>query len=195
MNKLVLQNWVTNLPLMQQAVLLNCLRGPDGFPKEHPVKPVIRWYRRCILISAFRGIAINNPIDPDGGSYTGPSLGYHQLQVASRFTKKLKIIGGSSEDWYEPMLHVFDLFYERRDEYNLHFYQHFMHGAQIIGYEHPEVAISAWWNFVYKKMVNGLHLNPESSEELNKRLGDNRKDWLARSDPTEHKGVNLGDGS
>ena len=49
----VLQDWVMNLTFMQQSVLLTSLRAPDGIRKDHPVKVLCRWLRRCILISAF----------------------------------------------------------------------------------------------------------------------------------------------
>ena len=31
----VLQDWVSDLPMMQQTVLLTAVRGPDGLPKYH----------------------------------------------------------------------------------------------------------------------------------------------------------------
>lgn len=58
---------------MQQSVLLAAVRGPDGVHKEHPVKGMLRWYRRCILISAFDKRALTSPIDPGGGKFTGPT--------------------------------------------------------------------------------------------------------------------------
>jgi len=40
---------------MQQSVLLTAVRGPDGLPKYHSSKYLLRWYRRCILLSAMDG--------------------------------------------------------------------------------------------------------------------------------------------
>lgn len=57
----VLQNWVTDLTFMQQTVLISAVRGPDGLRKDHPVKILLRWYRRCILISAFDKKALTDP--------------------------------------------------------------------------------------------------------------------------------------
>lgn len=71
--KSALQDWVMLLPIMQQSVLMSAIRGPDGIAKKHKCKPLIRWFRRCILLSAFEGIAIDNPYHPGGGSFTGPS--------------------------------------------------------------------------------------------------------------------------
>lgn len=56
-----LQDWVINLPLMQQSVLISAIRGPDGVAKKHKCKPLVRWFRRCVLVSAFDGAAITDP--------------------------------------------------------------------------------------------------------------------------------------
>jgi hypothetical protein len=66
------QAWVSQISIMQQSVLLSAIRGPDGVGKFHKCKPLIRWYRRCVLISAFDGCVIDHPFAPGGGSFTGP---------------------------------------------------------------------------------------------------------------------------
>jgi hypothetical protein len=73
MTKSVLQDWVSDLTFMQQSVLLTAVRGPDGTPKYHPSKFIVRWFRRSILMSSFAGRAILNPYEPDGGSFYGPA--------------------------------------------------------------------------------------------------------------------------
>jgi hypothetical protein len=45
----VLQDWVCELPLMQQTVLVVALRGPDNVDKNHIGKFLLRWMRRCVL--------------------------------------------------------------------------------------------------------------------------------------------------
>jgi hypothetical protein len=47
----VVRDWVAALSLMQQSVLLTAIRGPDGVPKYHPSKYIVRWYRRAVLRS------------------------------------------------------------------------------------------------------------------------------------------------
>lgn len=66
---------------------------------------------------------------------------------------------------------VADDFIETRDEYTLYFYMHFMHAAEIIGYKHPDNRIAAWWRDLYFRMVNALHLYPESELSMEGRLG------------------------
>lgn len=87
----VVQPWVGDLTMMQQSVLLTAVRGPDGLAKYHPVKYVLRWYRRCILLSSFLGQVVDNPIVLDGGSFLGPSV-----QVAADR-------GTTAIAWWEPM--------------------------------------------------------------------------------------------
>lgn len=166
----VLQDWVSNLSIMQQSVLLCAVRGPDGFAKHHACKPLLRWYRRCVLISAFDGKALINPYEKGGGSFTGPSC---------------KDSEPRKDCWEESMIEAVDEFIGSRDEYHLHFYMHFIHAAEIIGYKHPDDRIRDFWNSLYIRMVQSLHMVPETEEMMDGRLGDNEEGWLARSDTSE----------
>ena len=71
---IVTQEWTHSLPMMQQTVLLTAIRGADNSPKYGQPKMLIRWYRRCILLSAMDGKVLNDPCSHNGGSFTGPSL-------------------------------------------------------------------------------------------------------------------------
>ncbi len=79
----VLQDWVVGLPMMQQTVLLTAIRGPDNIAKYGEIKLLLRWFRRCVLLSALDGKVLDNPYDPAGGSFTGPScvIGDWQSQM------------------------------------------------------------------------------------------------------------------
>jgi hypothetical protein len=57
------------------------------------------------------------------------------------------------------------------DGYPMHFIMHTAHAAEIIGYKHPHKKHRDWWLKFYKKVVVGLHLNPEAEEQLDVRLG------------------------
>jgi hypothetical protein len=57
------------------------------------------------------------------------------------------------------------------DSYPMHFIMHTAHACEIIGYKHPEPTIRAYWIAFYKKVVKGLHLNPETEEQIDVRLG------------------------
>lgn len=55
-----------------------------------------------------------------------------------------------------------------------HFYSHLMHAYEVVGYEHPEKEIRDYCRYVYRKLVENLHLSPESREAMNARLTEDR---------------------
>lgn len=153
----VLQEWVLGLSYMQQSVLIAGVRGPDGIRKNHPVKVLCRWLRRCFLISAFDGKAILDPYAPGGGSFTGPC----------------------KTDQVTGLEHAIQLYLESVDEIPHHFQLHLMHAAEILGYKHPAPDIREWWNKFYLKVVKDAHLNPETVADMDDRLCDIEKNWRA----------------
>lgn len=153
--------------MMQQSVLLTTVRGPDGLPKYHPTKYVLRWYRRCILLSAMDGRVLTDPIEPNGGSFTGPSVAPNPDAVP----------------WEALMVQRVDGYMAALDEVPLHFHLHLMHAVEILGYKHPDRRIGDWWRHLYFRFVDDMHLNREMPEQLEARLGDTREGWLARADP------------
>lgn len=168
----VIQLWVTRLTYMQQAVLLACVRGPDNTEKYHACKYLVRWYRRCILLSSMDGEVIDNPEDPRGGSFTGPSI------------LDLDIDDLPSTPWYlrKNMKEVIDKYIQSLDVLPHHYQMHFLHGAEIIGYKHPDATIAGWWRDLYVRLVRDMHLRPESEEAMDERLGDNRAGWEKHAD-------------
>lgn len=153
--------------MMQQTVLLTAIRGPDGLPKYGAIKMLLRWYRRCLLLSAIDGRVLDNPIDPNGGSFTGPSL-----------------VGDDEFDpWYERMQVHVNGYLRDLDAIPHHFQMHFMHAVEIVGFKHPDPIIRHFWNAVYERLVHDMHVWPETVEQLDSRLGDSRSGWLKRADP------------
>lgn len=169
----VLQDWVQELPLMQQTVLLTAVRGPDGTAKYHPVKFLLRWFRRCVLLSAMDRKVLATPFEPGGGSFTGPSFDAPARSVA-------EIVGWLWQDRADDLVSDY---LRAVDELPHHFQMHFMHAAEIIGYRHPDREIAEWWRETYFRLVNDMHLTPETEEDMNARLSDNREEWLRRNDP------------
>lgn len=172
--KSVLQEWTFGITFMQQSVLLTAVRGPDGIPKYHSVKYLLRWYRRCILLSSFEGRVVESPYDDDGGSFLGPSIGPALTGgwVADEF------LG----DWRPKMDELVDAYLKSTDELPHHWQMHFMHAVEIVGYKHPKADVRAWWNQVYLRLVHDFHLFPETEAQMDSRLGDNREAWLQRCD-------------
>lgn len=174
------QEWVTRIPLMQQSVLFAAIRAPDGLRKDHPVKVLMRWYRRGILLSAFDKRALTDPFEPGGGSFTGP-FEFHHVQEYYPRADFGKIV---PEEHHDAMWYYFDnmrtIYLSHIDEMPHHFQLHFMHAAQIVGVHHPDIKIRMWWYEFYLMIVNDAHLSPETPEAMNLRLSDNCGEWRAR---------------
>lgn len=158
------QDWVCRLTIMQQSVLFAAIRNADGVEKRHPSKGLLRWFRRCILLSAFDGRALTDPNEPGGGSFTGT----------------LSNIDGYA--W--TLRQAADFFIDARDGMSLHYYAHAMHAFEIVGYKHPDQDIRQFWFGVYVRMCDALHMHPESDMEMDARLGDSEDGWRERNDPS-----------
>lgn len=163
----VVQDWTYELPMMQQTVLLTAIRGPDGLPKYGCVKMLLRWYRRCVLLSAMDGKVLPNPHDNNGGSFTGPSFPAGELHKTG---------------WEANMDEIVSEYLRTLDAIPHHYQMHFMHAAEILGYKHPVPRARVWWYGVYRRLVNDMHVHAENEWELDERLGDSRTGWLKRAD-------------
>lgn len=179
------QDWVLQLPIMQQSVLFAAIRAPDGIPKNHPVKVLMRWYRRCVLLSAFDKRALTDPFEPGGGSFTGPFTSGHADAfcngVGRGFYWRGNLLPGDIAASFDYMRKVY---LEHVDELPHHFQLHFMHAAQIVGVHHSDPDIRQWWKTFYLMIVNDAHLNPETDEAMNLRLSDSPVEWRAREEVT-----------
>jgi len=168
--KCVLQDWVLERPFMQQSVLISAIRGPDGANKEHPAKPLCRWLRRCVLISAFDKRALDNPYHPGGGSYTGPSITKEEQQTVEFH---------NANGWEIFMDTRVKEYLSSIDTLPLHFHLHIVHAAEILGYKHSNDRIRAWWRKTYHRMAHDMHLAVEIEAELDTRLNDDEQAWRA----------------
>jgi hypothetical protein len=166
--------------MMQQTVLLTGIRGPDGITKYGSVKMLLRWYRRCVLLSAMDGKVLPNPYDNNGGSFTGPSLGV--LERTGECFASNTASDSPTTDWETQMDFHVDAYLRDQDALPHHFQAHFMQAAEILGYKHPDMRVRVWWRDVYQRLVNSLHLHAETEAELDERLGDSRSGWLKRAD-------------
>lgn len=206
----VLQPWVEDLSMMQQSVLLTAVRGPDALPKYHPSKFLLRWYRRCTLLSAMDGCVLADPVSENGGSFTGPSVvrtetyNLHPLSSASGPRVGFAAVGSlrdrsswaapghfsygqpaptSRDTAMEAMNDWVEAYLRGLDEVPHHYQLHFMHAVEIVGYKHPDFDIGLWWNQLYVRLARDMHLHIEPEEELDERLGDSREAWLEYADP------------
>lgn len=146
--------WRLALPLQMQSVLLLAARGPDGFSKYHPCKPIVRAYRGTVFLAAKYGRALR------WGEAADNFMG---LDVFADEEKWELAIGD---------------FLRSVDQLPHHYLLHLAHGAEILGYKHPDPAFRARWFRFYEMKVKSMHLSPESEVTMNTRLGDwDRKHW------------------
>jgi len=147
-------SWCADLPLQQQSVLFLATRGPDGVARDHPCKDVQRAYRACVLLAGRYGRELR-PVE-GGDSFMSLTLFVDNCT------------------WREVVLR----FLYKIDELPHHYLSHLMHGAEILGYKHPDAVVRSRWHHLYLRMVYDLHLAPETEAEMDRRLGDwGRVDW------------------
>lgn len=128
----VLLEWMKQLPLKQQSVLLSSLRGPDN--ANYPtIKKVTKWIRSIVQKNA------------------DPTKKYMHLEELPSFGELEKEIEFCS----------------------VHYAAHLLQALEIIGYEHPDKNTSSFAENYYKGFaLQTFHLNPETREQLTKRLED-----------------------
>lgn len=140
----VLQDWVMELPLREQGVLLTGIRGCDLAPKpantaeETVERQLVGFLRWCVL----------NPADP------------REVGVKHAWFRPKPPDPG----WKASMLGHFPQ----------HWYSHVMHCFQVVGYRHPDEGISGEAMEIYHKLVHNMHLLPESFVTMRERLNEDR---------------------
>lgn len=157
----VIQPWVQDLAPMQQTVLLSSIRGPDGIQKYSAAEYILRWLRRCILISAFDNGDVNDSCDPLGDRFKNPNYLKETTEVSGTIVSL----------WIVDMEHHISNYLKEYGTYPEHFTKHFRAAVQILAYKYPDLKIRYWWREFYKTLVKDLHLNPETEEQMDARLG------------------------
>lgn len=154
--------WMFKLPYQQQSVLVLGLRGPDGVRKHHPMKDVQRHYRGSILKAALYGRELHVPERAD------------TFMSTEFFTVE------GTDNWRVPTEwgRAVKAYFEHVDELPHHFHLHLVHGAQILGIHHPNLAIRYPWRWFYIKACEDAHMEPETDADMNTRLGDwGKRQW------------------
>lgn len=141
-------DWALDLPLQQQSVLFLAARGPDGVEKFHPCKAVVRAYRGTVLVAARYGRTLR------------------WGERADTFMSLDRI--ANDRHWAEDV----DAYLDHVDSLPHHYQMHLMHGAQILGYKHPDTRMQLAWLRFYARAVNDLHLYPEPEAQMDERLND-----------------------
>lgn len=144
----VVKGWITQLTFKQQTVLLAAIRGCDGVQREDISKKLVRKYRSVILEDA----------DNVNKATTFPVNDIRH--VPPRFMATYVSEGDIK------------IFLKSIDHYPMHWLFHFLHAVEIVGYKHPKEEERKWWNALYNRIVDALHLNIEAEEQMDERLKD-----------------------
>ncbi len=150
----VFPEWIFSLPMQQQSVLLLGSRGPDGIGKFHPCKDITRAYRATVFKAAYYGRALA------WGEEADTFMALDLIAVDSEWQRIVKA------------------YFDAIDGLPHHYHAHLTHGAEILGYKHPDEAQRRAWYYFYQESVRDAHMNPETEEEMDRRLGDwGQKHW------------------
>jgi hypothetical protein len=131
------------------------------------------------LLSAVRGC--------DGVSKNDPSK-----QMVRAFRSLVLIDAGGDKSFMEDVdPKEFDKMLKDPDQYPMHWFMHFLHAAEIVGYKHPKAGVRAVWNTVYLDMCDALHVMPEGEWQMDIRLNpDERRKAKNGKGPTFTQRVN-----
>lgn len=147
----VVQEWVDNVPPRGQGTLMTGIRGCDLAPK------------------------IPGGIDEQYGCSTGECSAERGLVAFLRFLvlnpadpREVGIDGA----WFQPEPPKFKP--SQFGHYPLHWYGHLMHCFEVCGYYHPDPEQRAKALGIYQRLVKNLHLNPETKEQMDTRLLEDR---------------------
>lgn len=142
----VLQEWVMNLALREQGTLLTAVRGCDFEAKTWTSQGI--GYSPGRRLTAFIRYCFMVPADIREVDY----------EEGAFFMSTPPNPFKPSEFGHLPQ----------------HWYSHVMHALEIIGNRHPEIEISSNAFQLYMAMVNNLHLNPETTNQLTNRMLEDR---------------------
>lgn len=152
--KSVQPEWCLALPIQQQSVLFLAARGPDGIAKQHPCKRLQRAYCGSVLVAARFGRCL------EWGETADTFMGLDEI----------------ASDHFWPA--IVKTFFQTADELPHHFYMHLIHGAEIIGYKHPDETFRERWLRFYFDAVTEFHLTAETERQMDARLSDwNQQFW------------------
>jgi len=145
--KSVLQDWVMNLPLKQQATLISALRGPDNLGKYNMGKELTRYLRSLVLV----------PANPDWEDNPDDTFFRYNKNSLDKYIKEfISNHGEYPHHFTMHIIHAFEIVgYKHR---TLH-----PHNSKIS--EHAYRCLK-----FYCEMAKAFHMTPETEEEMDERL-------------------------
>ena len=122
----------------------------------------LSWKQQTVLLSSLRGCDTVDKYDMSK-KFIRRMRGTVLKNAATPDTEFMQA-EITDEDVYE--------FTKSLDKYPIHFILHFVHAAEVIGYNHPDKEERDWWNNLYFTFVDAFHMKPENKEDNDFRLRD-----------------------
>jgi len=130
----------------------------EGFVlKDWMVK--IPWKQQSVILSALRGPDLSRPVAVKKINRWLRDVIQNNADPSSEYMKDRTL--PEIEDLKLDMGYC-----------TMHYFTHLMHALEIIGYKHPDESVSDTAKRYYLGLVDFVHLNPETREQMDKRLED-----------------------
>lgn len=146
----VLRQWVVDLSLREQGSLIVAVRGCDltpKFPLQSPERILVSFLRYLICNPADQ-----REVDSEPGCFM------------ITYEKAIQVLGENCEKFKMSCF----------GHYPEHWVTHIFQAYEILGYQYPCEDIRKYCEKIYLKYVYGLHLNPETKEQMLIRLTEDR---------------------
>ncbi len=143
----ILRDWVTQLPLREQGTLLTAIRGCDltpKFPLDAPERQLVAAIRYAVL----------NPADE------------REVGLPGAFMQR-----GVPVDTFK---------YSSLGHLPHHYVMHLLHAVEVLAYRDPRinstaaVSLNDEWMAIYLRMCHGMHVPPETENQMYERLSEDR---------------------
>lgn len=117
------------------------------------------WKEQSVILSSLRGPDLSRPVAVKKLNRWLRSITQNNADSSTEYMKE--IVLPDIEDLKEEVGYC-----------TMHYFTHLMHALEIIGYKHPDKFIRDMGEKYYLGLVDFAHLNPETKEQLDKRLED-----------------------
>jgi hypothetical protein len=130
----------------------------NGFVLQEWMKE-LSWKQQSVIFSSLRGPDLSRPVAVKKLNRWLRNITQNNADPSTEYMKE--IVLPDIEDLKEELGYC-----------TIHYFTHLMHALEIIGYKHPDKLIGDTAKNYYFGLVDFMHLNPETKEQLNKRLED-----------------------
>jgi hypothetical protein len=119
----------------------------------------LSWKQQSVILSSLRGPDLSRPVAVKKLNRWLRGITQNNADPSTEYMKE--IILPDIEDLKEEVGYC-----------TMHYFTHLMHALEIIGYKHPDKSVREIGEKYYLGLVDFVHLNPETANQMEKRLED-----------------------